>query len=40
MNFNALATANWWACSIIRAVCSSATAHNAETDLTGENVRS
>ena len=32
--------AAWWACSIAAATALSATAHNVDTDFTGENVKS
>jgi len=32
--------AAWWACSICAAIGGSATAHNVDTDFTGESVRS
>jgi hypothetical protein len=40
MNANASLIAAWWARSITAATAGSATAHNVETDFTGENVRS
>jgi hypothetical protein len=40
MNAKASLTASWWARSITAATAGSATAHNVETDFTGENVRS
>ncbi len=40
MNAKASFTAFWWARSITAATVGSATAHNADTDFTGENVRS
>jgi hypothetical protein len=40
MKASASATAAWWACSIFVATSGGAIAHNAETDLTGLNVRS
>jgi hypothetical protein len=39
-NRRASPTAAWWARSIAAAIWGSATAHNADTDLTGEKVRS
>jgi hypothetical protein len=40
MKLSASCTAAWWARSIAAATAGSATAHNADTDFTGENVKS
>jgi hypothetical protein len=40
MKAKASLIAAWWARSITAATAGSATAHNADTDFTGENVRS